>query len=349
MKNWNKIIAQTSSSILEVMTKINDSASKFAMILDDKNKLLGTVSDGDIRRGLLKGIQLSESVDKVMNRSPRSVKRGTSKDQIMQLMRELKITHIPVLDDSGVVVDVETLDEMLSVQPKENHVILMAGGLGSRLGHLTQDVPKPMLKVGNKPILETIISNFRCYGFKNFHLSVNYKSNIIEDYFKDGKDFGVHISYIKETKKLGTAGSLSLYMESNNLPFIVMNGDLLTKINFDSLLKEHTARGNLATMCVRQYEYQVPYGVIMSDGEKMTGIEEKPLQSFFVNGGIYVFEPSVLKEIPKDIYLDMPTLFQSLMAKDCKVGIYPIHEYWLDIGRKDDFIKAHDEYEDIFK
>lgn len=349
MKDWSKISAKKTSTIVEVMKKIDESASKIALIVDEENKLLGTLSDGDIRRGLLRGIQISETADKVMNTSPTYIKQGTQKSEIMQLMRELKIAHIPVLDSEGHIIGVETLDELLITPKRENHVILMAGGLGSRLGRLTNDVPKPMLKVGNKPILQTIIENFKEYGFNHFHLSVNYRSEVIEGYFKDGSQFGVNIDYIRETTKSGTAGSLSLYQPINDLPIIVMNGDLLTKMNYEKLVEEHQSNGNVATMCVRQYEYQVPYGVIMTEGEQMVGIVEKPIQSFFVNGGIYVFSPSALKHIPSGSYFDMPTFFETLIKEGNKVGIYPIHEYWLDIGRKDDFLRAHEEYNEVFK
>jgi dTDP-glucose pyrophosphorylase/predicted transcriptional regulator len=349
MKAWNKIAVSKTSQILEVMKKIEENGSQFAMVVDDSFKLLGVVTDGDIRRGILKGIMPSDSVEKIMHANPLYVLQGTLRNDTLNKLREHKILHIPVLNQNGSVVGVESLDELLEIQPKENHVILMAGGLGARLGHLTSDCPKPMLKIGGRPILETIIENFKNFGFKNIYISVNYKFEMIEDYFGNGEKFDVKVQYIKETKKLGTAGSLSLYNQSNNLPIIVMNGDLLTKINVEQLLQEHIQRNNVATMCVRQYEYQVPYGVISVEGDLMTGIVEKPLQSFFVNGGIYVINPEILNRIPEGTYFDMPMLFKKLIDENKKVGIYPIHEYWLDIGRKDDFMKAHEDFDEVFK
>ena len=224
----------------------------------------------------------------------------------------------------------------------------MAGGLGTRLRPLTQDTPKPLLKVGNKPILETIIENFAKYGFVNITISVNYKADMIKEYFGDGSALGVNIDYIEESKRLGTAGALSLIKERPQEPFFVMNADLLTNVNFEHLLDFHLLERSVATMCVREYDYQVPYGVIETDGSLITSIKEKPLHKFFVNAGIYTLSPQVFEYIPKDEFYDMPTLFEDIIANNLKSVSFPIHEYWLDIGRMEEFEQAQNEYNEVF-
>lgn len=349
MKEWPKLLVTADFTILKVMKIINDSSYQFAMVVDDQKRLIGTITDGDIRRGLLKGLSTSDTVDQIMSKKFISFQEGVPLEQVVKTMHEQKIARIPKLNSEGQVIGVETIEELTEVKQKDNHVVLMVGGLGSRLGELTNDCPKPMLKVGGRPILETIIENFKDHGFRNFHLSVNYKSMVIEDYFGDGSRFNVSIKYLKEKEKLGTAGSLSLYEESNGHPIIVMNGDLLTKVNLSMLLETHEKNKYVATMCVRQYEYQVPYGVVKTKGQKIVKIEEKPIHSFFVNGGIYVLDPSVLKKINKNTHLDMPTFLQNLVDEKLPVGVFPVHEYWLDIGQKDDFDRAHVDFTEVFK
>lgn len=224
----------------------------------------------------------------------------------------------------------------------------MAGGLGTRLRPLTQDIPKPLLKVGNKPILETIIKNFANHGFVNITISLNYKGEMIKDYFGDGSNFGVNIDYVEENMRLGTAGALSLIENKPNEAFFVMNADLLTDVNFSHLLDFHSFSNSDATMCVREYEYQVPYGVIEVEESNVTSIVEKPIQKFFVNAGIYVLSPKVFDYIPKNEFYDMPTLFNTFIEKEKRVISFPIHEYWLDIGRMSDFEQAQSEYFRVF-
>ena len=224
----------------------------------------------------------------------------------------------------------------------------MAGGLGTRLRPLTQDTPKPLLKVGDKPILQTIIESFAKYGFEDIVISVNYKSHMIKDYFGDGSQFGVKISYIDEDKRLGTAGALSLLNDKPKEPFFVMNGDLLTNVNFEKFLDFHTFENSIASMAIREHEFQIPYGVIQTNGAKITDIKEKPIQKFFVNSGIYILSPQTLDYIPKDEFFDMPTLFNKLIEDNKNVLSFPIHEYWLDIGRMEELQKAQSEYFGVF-
>ena len=225
----------------------------------------------------------------------------------------------------------------------------MVGGLGSRLGDLTTDCPKPMLKVGGRPILEAIISNFKAEGFRNFYLAVNYKSEIIERHFGDGKSLGVKIQYLREERQMGTAGSLSLIDHQSKDPVVVMNGDLLTSISISELLNFHKETEAEATTCIREYGYQVPFGVAETKGTNLVQIIEKPTHKWFINAGIYVLSPSVLSRIPKGEVYDMPTLLNSLVTEGKRVSVFPIRESWLDIGRREDFERAHLEYGESFE
>jgi NDP-sugar pyrophosphorylase family protein len=224
----------------------------------------------------------------------------------------------------------------------------MAGGLVNRLRPLTDECPKPMLKVGNKPLLETIVENFIEYGFHRFYISVNYMADVVESYFGDGSRWGVDIEYLHEEHRLGTAGALSLLPETPTEAILVMNGDLLTKVNFKQLLDFHYGHQAQATMCVREYDFQVPYGVVKIDGQRITSIDEKPIQRFFVNAGIYVLEPEALDLISSNIFFDMTTLFEKLIELKKEPAVFPIREYWLDIGHLADYNRANGEYRDIF-
>jgi NDP-sugar pyrophosphorylase family protein len=224
----------------------------------------------------------------------------------------------------------------------------MAGGLGTRLGELTRDCPKPLLRVGNKPVLETILENCIEYAFKRFYISVNYKADMLKDYFGDGSRWGVDIRYIEEKKRLGTAGALGLLPEDPTVPLLVMNADVLTKINFKHLLEFHEEHRSVATMCVREYEFQVPYGVVKIDNHRLLDILEKPVHQFFVNAGIYVLNPEAVSMVPKNTYFDMPALFEKLLQDQAETAAFPVREYWLDIGRKDDLERANGDYAEVF-
>jgi dTDP-glucose pyrophosphorylase len=341
MKKWRDILISPTTTILETMKIIDKSSLQFAVVVDKDERLIGTVTDGDIRRGILKGLPLETHISEVMNRSPIFEKAGKKSFYYKEFMKKRNLKQLPIIGSEKKIVRILFSDDLEQPIQKNNPVILMAGGLGTRLHPLTKDIPKPMLKVGEKPILETIIENFASFGFKNFILSVNYKKEIIKDYFQDGKHLGVNIDYIEEDKRLGTAGALSLIKNNPEMPFFVMNGDLLTKINYEQLLDFHNGIESEATMCVREYEYQIPYGVIDTDNHRLLSIEEKPIHKSFVNAGIYVLNPVVLEYIPKNEFFDMPELFKVLMSKGKDVSVFPIREYWLDIGRMDDYEKAN--------
>lgn len=334
--------------ILNTLEIIDRNARQIALVADESGRLLGTVTDGDIRRGLLKGKALQDPISMIMNSFPTVASPYDSRENILALMKIRQIHQIPIVDEDGKIIQVEVLNDLLRPTKKDNWVVLMAGGLGTRLYPLTHDCPKPLLKVGNKPLLETILQSFIEQGFHKFYISVNYKAEMIQDYFGDGSQWGVTIRYLQEKESLGTAGALSLLPELPKDPFFVMNGDLLTKVNFDQLLDFHKTYQAQATMCVREYDHQIPYGVVTLEKQKLVAMEEKPTQRFFVNAGIYVLSPDALKNIPHNRYLDMPTLFEQLMKEEQQTIAFPIREYWLDIGRMADFERANMEFAEVF-
>jgi dTDP-glucose pyrophosphorylase len=352
MKNWKKVAVSPGTSIRDTIAVIDKNASQIALVVDEEDKLLGTVTDGDIRRGLLKGVGLEEPVKQVYYVSPLTASVDDDPATVIRIMKEQYIKQVPILDDRGRVVSLQTLKELLSRRKHANPVILMAGGLGTRLRPLTDNCPKPLLKIGGKPVLETILEGFIDDGFDTFYISVNYKADMIEAYFGDGSKWGVHIEYLREDKRLGTAGSIGLLPQKPDLPFIVMNGDLLTQVDFNSLLEFHNNNVQLgkamATMCVREYNLQIPYGVVRQDGSRLVRLDEKPVQRFFVNGGIYVFQPEIMDLIPEGTYFDMTDLFDRMLEEQIKAVVFHIREYWMDIGHKRDFEMADGEYGEIF-
>ncbi len=348
MKEWQQILVTQDVTIRDTLQIIDSSAMQIALVVDEENRLLGTVTDGDIRRGILKEIMLDEPVKRVMNPHPTVAKSFERRDIVLAVMKLKRLNHIPVIDDDGRVIQVETLQDLIQAEVKDNIVVLMAGGLGARLRPLTNECPKPLLKVGGKPVLETILENFMEYGFKKFYLSVNYKADMIEEYFGNGSSRGIQIDYIHEDKQLGTAGALSLLPEKPNQPLLVMNGDLLTKVNFQQLIDFHSVHQAQATMCVREYNFQVPYGVVKMEKHRLTGIDEKPIKRFFVNAGIYVLEPSALNLIPQNQFFDMPNLFNKIIDNQGETTVFPIREYWMDIGQMNDYEQANGEFNEVF-
>ncbi len=339
---WQKTLISETSTIKQALEIINNEALRIAVVVNQDKELLGVVTDGDIRRGLLNGLMLTDPVTGVMKSNPVTAAKEASKEQLVKLMEQKHILSVPLLNQNGKVVGLETLHNALSKEKYQNPVFIMAGGFGTRLRPLTNSCPKPMLKVGDKPILEIIIRNFIKAGFSHFYISTHYMPEQIHRHFGDGSHLGVSISYIHEDTPLGTGGALGLLPEDmpENLPLIMINGDILTKVDFQRLLNFHTENDADATMGVREYNYQIPYGVINGDGNKITSMEEKPIQRFFVNAGIYVVSPQIIRSVEKNQKIDMPTLLEQHMIERQKVLMLPIHEYWLDIGRMDDFNQA---------
>ncbi len=348
MIDWHTISVTPRQSIRETLQVIDEGSLQIALVVDDRDQLQGVVTDGDIRRGLLEDLKLDAPITSVMNEDPLTAHPQDGRQGLVDTMRARRIHQIPVVDHEGYVVGVEILDDLLEPEARPNSVVLMAGGLGTRLRPLTEDCPKPLLEVGNKPILETILEGFIAHGFHRFYLSVNYKAGMIEDYFGDGSDWDVDITYIHEEERLGTAGPLSLLPERPDETIIVMNGDLLTKLNFAYLMDFHREHGAAATMCVREHETQVPYGVIETDDQYMQAIEEKPTERYFVNAGIYMLEPETLDYVPENQFFDMPDLFERILEKGKEATVFPVREYWQDVGRKEDFHRVNGEYDEVF-
>ena len=348
MKNWEEILIKPSETLETAIQVLHTSGMRIVLVVNESRKLLGTVTDGDIRRALIKHAPMDCTIKKIMNDSPMTALLSDGSEIIMSKMKNMGLLHIPLVDDKYTLVGLETLHHLLCKKTYDNPVFIMAGGFGTRLRPLTEKKPKPLLNVGNQPILETIISQFSDAGFHNFYISTHYKAEMIRNYFGDGSNWNVKIEYLHEENPLGTAGSLGLLPDNiPELPIIMMNGDLLTKVNFEYLLNFHHEQGGLATMCVREYDFQVPYGVVDIEKQCLTGIKEKPIHKFFVNAGVYVLEPKLIKQISSDSYLDMPNLFETQIEQGEKINVFPIHEYWLDIGRMEEYERANREVVDI--
>ncbi|WGS60777.1 nucleotidyltransferase family protein [Vibrio lentus] len=339
--SWKKTIVKPEATIVDALRVIDSEALRIALVVNDEQHLLGVVTDGDIRRGILNSLPLDTPIVEIMNCSPTTASINTAKEQLVKLMESKSILAVPLLEDNKLV-GLETLHHLFEEKTYQNPVFIMAGGFGTRLRPLTDNCPKPMLKIGNKPILETVIRSFIKAGFENFYISTHYMPEQIQNHFGDGSELGVNINYVYEEAPLGTGGALGLLPSDlpQDLPLIMMNGDVLTKVDFERLLDFHNDNEADATMCVREYDYQIPYGVINGEGNKITSMVEKPIQRFFVNAGIYVVSPTVIQSVPKNHHIDMPTLLEQHMNERDNVLMFPIHEYWLDIGRMDDFNRA---------
>jgi len=348
VNNFLDICIASGVSIEDTMKIIEYGNVKIALVVNKDNQLLGTISDGDIRRGLLKGSSINDSINNIYNTNPVTVRAGSNKDVLKDLCSKCAINQIPILDQEDRIVDLFILDYVYKKREYKNQVVLMVGGLGTRLRPLTENIPKPMLKVGDRPILQTIVEGFVKSGFYNITMCLGYKSGVIQSFFEDGSMFGANIDYIVEEKRMGTAGALTLLQKKIDGPFFVMNGDLLTNVNYENMLDFHTSNRSKATMCVREYDIEVPYGVVKINQEKITSIEEKPVHSFFVNAGIYLLEPLCIDMIPNNKFYDMPLLFEDLILNNYHTVSFPLKEYWIDIGKRADFDKANSEYFGVF-
>lgn len=340
------LLIKPNASILDAIRVIDAGTQQIAIAVADDGRLLGVVTDGDIRRAILRGIDLSEKVSQILNNKPTICKLTATREQLARtLLSQQRITRLPVVDNDGFVVGLyRTEDLVANPLSHEIPVVLMAGGLGTRLRPFTDTMPKPMIDVGGQPILEHIIQRFVSQGFKRFYISVNYLSHVIKDHFGDGNAFGAEIVYLEETERLGTAGSLRLLPRDFDGPFFVMNGDLLTAANFAAIANYHLEAGVDATMCLREYTVQVPYGVVEQAGGRFVGIEEKPMHRHYVNSGIYVLDTAIIDLLPDSGYFDMPSLFGTLMQKDpSSAAVFPLREYWCDIGQVSDLERARRE------
>ncbi len=338
------------ASIIDAIRIIDAGAQQITIAVDDKRRLLGVITDGDIRRAIMRGVDLTGPASQILNPKPKVCKASATFEEITRtLLNQDRITRLPVVDDHGCVIGLYRTEDLVA-NPFHHGipVVLMAGGLGTRLRPFTDTLPKPMIDVGGRPILEHIIRRFISQGFKKFYISVNYMAHVIKDHFADGEALGAQITYIEETERLGTAGSLRLLPKEMRGPFIVMNGDLLTAANFAAIADYHLETGAEATMCLREYTVQVPYGVVAQSDGRFIGMEEKPMHRHYVNSGIYVLDTSILNLLPESGYFDMPSLFDNLMQKDpSAAAVFPLREYWCDIGQIADLERARREIAQI--
>lgn len=331
----HKLLLSQGATVDEAVRLLDANGNGFLPVVDAENKLLGIITDGDLRKAL---IRHQWTLDGIINTHPEVAGVSEPRVSIQQRLRSLKRRHMPVVDEQGRFVDVVVLDDFVS-KSNDYTVVIMAGGLGSRLGELTLHTPKPMLPVNGKPILLRIVETFQSFGFSSFLFCLNYKAEVIQQYFGDGSKFGVSIEHVVEEKRLGTAGALGLIKPDQlSKPFIVTNGDILTSLNYEDFFDFHLKTKATATLCVKQYSMQLPYANVISDADgNLVALEEKPSIPFYVNAGIYAFQPTVLDFVAHNQYLDMPSLLVSLRQADCLVKTFRMDDYWVDIGQPQDY------------
>jgi dTDP-glucose pyrophosphorylase len=349
MKDWQDVLIGPDAPMRDALAVIDRTGSQIALVVDAERRLLGTLSDGDIRRALLKGVALENPVVQAMHLGPTFARASEDRATILATMRRRGLHQMPVLDSDRRVVGLELFGDFFDSPRRPNWVVIMAGGLGTRLGALTRDVPKPMLTVGSRPILETIVRLIAEQGFERIYLAVNYKAELIEAHFGNGSGLGIDIRYLREQERLGTAGPLSLLPEVPTHPVVVTNADLLTKEDYGRMVDHHVAALAQATMGVRPFEMQVPFGVVREREGLIESIEEKPTQRFMVSAGIYVLSPEVLEHVPRGRSYDMPMLFDTLIAGGRRVRSHHVSSYWLDIGRVPDYERANLDFDEVFR
>ena len=340
---WRRAILPIESTIQQAIHNLNQVSIKIVLIVNDSGELLGTISDGDIRRGLLRGLDLHSPIESVIYRNPLVVPPEMERDMVMHLMVANKIHQIPVVDDRRHLVGLYLWDQITTTPKRLNLMVIMAGGMGTRLRPHTENCPKPLLQIAGKPMLEHIIERAKLEGFSRFVLAIHYLGQMIEDYFGNGERLGVQIDYLREQKPLGTAGALSLIDKYPEEPFLVTNGDVITDIRYSELMDFHMRYEAAATMAVRVYEWQHPFGVVQTKGVEIVGFEEKPIARSHINAGVYALSPEALSVLERDVHCDMPTLFERMQAKSMRTVAYPMHEPWLDVGRPDDLNLANGE------
>ncbi len=341
VSNWESIVIYEGSTFKNALETISKGGLQLCIVLSSSQKLKGIITDSDTRKALLKGITLESDIDLILNKNPLVVSSNISEIEAHNLMISNQVFHLPVVDKSGKVIALHVAEQLCKTSPKEESILIMAGGKGKRLLPLTANKPKPMLPIGGKPILEHIINKAKYEGFINIFISINYLAEQIIEYFGDGSEFGVNIKFIKEEFPLGTAGCMAkLPNETKDKPLVITNGDVVTDVAFGDLLKFNLTNKSDATMAVRSNEWQCPYGVIKSKGHSLISLEEKPVYIHQVNAGIYILQPSVLNLLENNEYIDMTDLILKAKDKGLNIDIYPLHESWIDIGKHDDYLKA---------
>lgn len=337
---WRRATVPVGDTIEAVVRSLNDTALQIALIVSGDMLLEGTVTDGDVRRGLLRGLTLASPVSAVMHKESFVVPAGLSREGALDMMLANNVRHLPVVDAQRRLVGLHLWQEVSGTPALENTVVLMAGGFGTRLRPLTEECPKPLLRVSGRPMLEHIIRRAKAEGFRKFAIAVHYLGHMIEEYFGDGTRLGVSITYLREEAPLGTAGALTLLPPGAQAPIVVMNGDVISDVRLSDLVEFHGLHGSVATMAVRSHEWQHPFGVVRTNGIDILDVEEKPVMRTHINAGVYVLDPRVLSLLTPGQRCDMPTLFLRARADGSRTIAYPMHEPWLDVGRHDDFDRA---------
>jgi dTDP-glucose pyrophosphorylase len=347
--NLSHLCITPEHSIRHAISCIDRNEKGIVLVTNDQGCLIGTITDGDVRRALLGRQNLDDSVKVLLSRKSNTPYRqpitalcGTDNAALLQLMREHEVHQIPLLDETNRVVDLVTLDELLPNQVLPLQALIMAGGYGTRLLPLTKDLPKPMLPIGNRPLMELIIEQLHQIGIRRVNIATHYLPEKIKEHFGDGGNFGIELRYVTEDQPLGTAGALGL-MDVPENPLLIINGDILTRLNFKSMLAFHKENRAALTVAVRKYDMNVPYGVIESKGPLVCGLVEKPLLSFLVNAGVYLLEPAVHRYVPNGKHSNMTDLIQRLIDEGHVVASFPIMEYWLDIGNNIDYAQAQED------
>lgn len=339
-KIWRQAVVSEKITIGQAIHNLNEVSVKIILVVDEVGVLRGTISDGDIRRGLLKGLSLDSSIASVIRRNALVVPPELGRDLVKQLMMANKIWQIPVVDEKNHVIGLHLWDEIAVVSARPNLIVIMAGGMGIRMRPHTESCPKPLLTVAGKPMLEHIIERAKLEGFSRFIISIGYLGHMIEAHFGNGESLGVQINYLREELPLGTAGALSLLEQIPNAPFVVVNGDVITDVRYSELVDFHMRYDAVATMAVRTHEWQHPFGVVQTNGVKIIGFEEKPIVRSHINAGIYALDPTALSVLAVGEHCDMPVLFERLQSKMQNTIVYPMHEPWLDVGRPEDLTTA---------
>jgi dTDP-glucose pyrophosphorylase len=338
--NLNRFKISYKASIRDAMVAINENYREVVLVADASDDIVGVITDGDIRRGLLRGLTLQSSAVEVMSKDFVSVRPEVDRAAVLDLMKALVIRQIPVLTEGRSLAGIHFLEELIGVVERPNVAVIMAGGKGLRLRPLTENLPKPMIQVAGRPILERIVLHFVGYGIRHIYISINYLGHLIEEHFGDGSAFGCRIEYLREEISLGTGGALTLLPFTPTTPILVMNGDQITRIDIDRLLAFHEAHEAKATIVVGSYEHQIPFGVINHENGRLSSLVEKPTIDFFISQGIYVLNPEVLSCVPCGCNFPITQLFEELLARNQAVAVYHAVNDWVDIGSMDDFRKA---------
>lgn len=337
---WRAALLHGGATLQDAIHNLNASSFQIALIVEADDTLIGTLTDGDIRRGLLNGLTLVSPIAPIVQRDALLVPPQIGREMVLELMKANRIHQLPVVDEDRRVIGLHLWDELITPAERPNLMVIMAGGEGTRLRPHTEGCPKPMLPVAGKPMLEHIIVRARGDGFRRFVLAVHYLGHMIEDHFGSGASWGVEIEYVREEKPLGTAGAIGLLRSRPQGPFLVSNGDILTDIRYSELLDFHVGHSAIATMAVRPHEWQHPFGVVHTEGVDIVGFVEKPVTVTHVNAGIYVLEPAALDALVPGEPCHMPALFERLKQRGQRTIVYPMHEPWLDVGRPHDLEQA---------